>query len=147
MRFLSLLQPWASLMAIGAKTIETRSWRTDYHGLLGIHAATSRKGLEWCKHPTFLRTFRRAGIQGPLDLPFGAILAVGALMDCILIQHPPLGDEAAFGNYEPGRWGWRFKNLQRLPSPIPWRGRLGLWADEKLEALVTQALKDAEARR
>lgn len=29
---ISLWQPWATLMAIGAKTIETRSWSTRHRG-------------------------------------------------------------------------------------------------------------------
>lgn len=36
---LSLWQPWASLIALGVKTIETRSWSTKYRGPLAIHAA------------------------------------------------------------------------------------------------------------
>jgi activating signal cointegrator 1 len=38
---LTLTQPWASLVAIGAKKIETRSWQTQYRGPLAIHAAKS----------------------------------------------------------------------------------------------------------
>src|SRR3954451_22243677 len=36
---LTLTQPWATLVAIGAKQIETRSWGTSYRGWLAIHAA------------------------------------------------------------------------------------------------------------
>lgn len=39
MKALSLTQPWASLVAIGAKRIETRSWSTSYRGLVAIHAS------------------------------------------------------------------------------------------------------------
>lgn len=39
MKAITLWQPWASLVAIGAKTIETRSWATKYRGPLAIHAA------------------------------------------------------------------------------------------------------------
>ena len=38
MKALSLWQPWASLIALGVKTIETRSWSTTYRGPLLIHA-------------------------------------------------------------------------------------------------------------
>lgn len=41
-KILTLSQPYASLVALGAKRIETRSWRTSYRGPLAIHAA---KGL------------------------------------------------------------------------------------------------------
>lgn len=40
MKALSLRQPWASLVALGVKTVETRSWSTSYRGPLAIHAAT-----------------------------------------------------------------------------------------------------------
>ena len=39
MKVLTLTQPWATLVAIGAKRIETRSWATKYRGPLLIHAA------------------------------------------------------------------------------------------------------------
>lgn len=32
MKALTLTQPWATLVAIQAKRIETRSWGTDYRG-------------------------------------------------------------------------------------------------------------------
>lgn len=42
MKAITLTQPWATLIAVGAKKIETRSWSTSYRGPLAIHAA---KGL------------------------------------------------------------------------------------------------------
>lgn len=39
MKALTLYQPWATLVAIGAKRIETRSWKTDYRGPLAIHVS------------------------------------------------------------------------------------------------------------
>lgn len=38
MKALTLHQPWASLIAAGVKTIETRSWSTRYRGPLAVHA-------------------------------------------------------------------------------------------------------------
>ena len=46
MKALTLWQPWASLIAVGAKTIETRSWSTKYRGPLAIHAAKRRPDTE-----------------------------------------------------------------------------------------------------
>ena len=43
MKALTLTQPYAALVALGAKRIETRSWATTYRGRLAIHAA---KGLQ-----------------------------------------------------------------------------------------------------
>lgn len=60
MKALSLHQPWASLVALGVKTIETRSWSTSYRGPLAIHAAkrTPEYGLEvgrWTVCPSYPR--------------------------------------------------------------------------------------------
>ncbi len=39
MKAIGLEQPFASLVGIGAKTIETRPWSTDYRGPLAVHSA------------------------------------------------------------------------------------------------------------
>jgi len=46
MKALTLWQPWASLIAVGAKRIETRSWSTKYRGPLAIHAAARKPDIE-----------------------------------------------------------------------------------------------------
>lgn len=38
MKVISLLQPWATLVVIGEKKIETRSWNTKFRGPVLIHA-------------------------------------------------------------------------------------------------------------
>lgn len=42
MKALTIHQPWASLIAAGVKTIETRSWSTRHRGPLAIHAGKAR---------------------------------------------------------------------------------------------------------
>ena len=39
MKALTLWQPWASLVALGWKSVETRCWSTKYRGPLAIHSA------------------------------------------------------------------------------------------------------------
>jgi ASCH domain len=34
---LSIKQPWAELILLGRKTIEVRSWSTNFRGLLALH--------------------------------------------------------------------------------------------------------------
>lgn len=52
---ISLWEPWASLIATGAKTVETRSWHTKYRGELLICAAKKRdkESLELLKKAEF----------------------------------------------------------------------------------------------
>ena len=42
MKALTIIQPWATLLAAGKKRIETRSWKTNYRGEILIHAALKR---------------------------------------------------------------------------------------------------------
>lgn len=52
---ISLWQPWATLVAVGAKTIETRNRRTSNSGRIAIHAAgrVSRELNELCTRSPF----------------------------------------------------------------------------------------------
>lgn len=45
MKALTLHEPYASLIAAGIKTIETRGWSTKYRGPLAIHAAARKFGF------------------------------------------------------------------------------------------------------
>lgn len=56
MKAITLYQPWATLVAIGAKRIETRSWFTSYRGPLAIHVSKKIPGdakvlCGWTKEP------------------------------------------------------------------------------------------------
>lgn len=77
---LCLYQFWASLMALGAKRFETRSWGTKYRGLVVICAS---KTLEFDPHDArMLKALRESGIDNPYKLPLGMALAVGELVGC-----------------------------------------------------------------
>ena len=150
MKALSLWQPWASAIALGAKRIETRDWATAYRGPLAIHAAKRCvKGelAEMGADPTWRGALDRPGNDGPLtDLPFGAIVAVCRLVDCLRTddidremlledRHPAWGgaggelydwSEWDMGNFGPHRFGWVLEDM-RAVGPIPWRGAQGLF--------------------
>jgi hypothetical protein len=132
MKALTLTQPWATLVAIGAKTIETRSWPTKYRGPLAIHAA---KGFpEYARERFFNWEFREpleaAGYKSFADLPLGVIVATCELVkveEIVIGSMIPLGGEWHFGDYSYGRYMWHLKNVQALPTPILARGALSLW--------------------
>jgi len=134
MKALTLSQPWASLVALGLKRIETRSWKTRYRGRLAIHAA---KGF-----PAQARRFadeERFRGRLPEYLPLGAFLCTVNLIDCQpteLIAPGLVGLEHLYGDYTPGRWAWLFKpdSLCVLAVPVPAKGALGLWECCWLEA-------------
>jgi hypothetical protein len=151
MKALTLTQPWATLVAIGAKRIETRSWRTPYRGSLAIHAAKAFP--RWARDASLESRF--AAEIGPNALPLGAVIATCRLISCIptreLQQNRVIdvdvdvrecGDlglpfffmsdqEREFGDYAPGRWAWLLADVKTLPAPIPAKGALSLWEWEQ----------------
>jgi hypothetical protein len=131
MKVLSLLQPWATLVILGVKTIETRNWTTPYRGTLLIHASSGKKGGLIAKEPPFKRY-----IPDFNSLPFGAIIGsvlLEAIVPVELLFMP--GDkinqlsleERAFGDYTPGRYAWLFNDATAFEETIPYKGALRLW--------------------
>lgn len=132
LKCLSLTQPWATLTMIGAKKIETRSWKTSYRGLLGIHAAKTfpKVARETCTREPFNRTLIAAGFRSVADLPFGALLGTVQLVDCVPVEYvrPTISsNEYAFGDYSDGRWAWKLEDPRPFKEPIVMKGALGLW--------------------
>lgn len=135
MKALTLTQPWATLVAIGAKRIETRSWSTPYCGdVLLIHAATGlgpvggKKGLiEQCARRHFLPALDAVmpehlrGIGSPASiaerLPLGAIVAVCTLIDCVPTQHPNIASEPGKPWFTAARKGIG-QHYYEVPPPI-----------------------------
>ena len=102
MKAISVRQPWANMIAYGQKTIETRTWRTDYRGNLLI--CSSKK---------------------PNIHLAGYALAVASLIDC----RPMIkkDEEAACCSVYPGAFAWILDNIRPI-EPFPVRGSLGLFS-------------------
>lgn len=148
MKALALTQPWATLVAIGAKTIETRSWETSYRGPLAIHAAKGfpAEAQRVAAGYPFYDALAKAGYHTILDrqgvshnLPRGCVVATCRLVGCFRITRSATyqlrtGErveitklEEAFGDYTPGRWGWVLTDVRAIDPPIPAIGARGLW--------------------
>jgi activating signal cointegrator 1 len=91
---LTLTQPWATLVAIGEKRVETRSWGTKYRGPLAIHAAKGfpKWAREVCRTEPFERVLWIAGYRLFEDLPLGVVIATAHLDDCLPITTAPNGE-------------------------------------------------------
>jgi hypothetical protein len=143
MKAITLTQPWATLVALGVKRLETRSWKTAHRGPLAIHAAAGfpKECQVLCYQETFAEALLLAGIKDTGQLPLGAVLAVVNLQGCYQMgtfEAPdaatlfkwakvPMHPEFAFGDYSEGRWAWLLEDLTRLPEPVPVKGALSLW--------------------
>lgn len=149
MKAISLIQPWATLVSIGAKRIETRSWATKYRGPLAIHASKKVDKLA-CLKKEIVTALNQQGFVLISDLPTGVVVATCRLVDCFEIKTvrsvkrdrkatmiafleagnsliEVSGDELAFGDFAPGRFTWILEDVKPLPEPVPAKGMLGLW--------------------
>lgn len=162
MKAISLTQPWASLVVAGAKQYETRSWSTNYRGPLCIHASLTmpHSAREVCIEEPFLSALREAGYitgdpkkqgTGAVQVPLGCIIGVVELVDvfqtgvsCLpsLDWMADLSEqERAFGDYSPGRYGWKLENPQSFGRHFSVRGSLSIWeVPAQTEALICEEL-------
>lgn len=90
MKAITEQQPFASLIAVGAKSILTRSWSTDYRGSIAIHAGKQwQSGWvgDWYTTYATLDGAPWGSIKGtsPSPLPFGAVVASATLIDVVPI--------------------------------------------------------------
>lgn len=99
MKALTIWQPWASLIACGAKRYETRSWQTKYRGPIAIHAAAKDPN----KLPLMGEAFEQA-VREEINaskcprwyfMPTGAVIATAELAEV-----------------------WHIKGIHRLPNKI-----------------------------
>jgi hypothetical protein len=144
LRALSLIQPYATLIALGYKCNETRSFSTKHRGPLLIHASIGkpREFRQICEEDPIIRSILAKHELTFDTLPRGVILCSCELLEVSLIEHDgndlpfpfrtldpdSLSDtERACGNYEPGRFAWRLGDVQVLPETLPAKGSLGLW--------------------
>jgi len=153
MKALTIHQPYASLIARGAKVYETRSWKTNYRGRIAIHAGKKsaysviyrlfpNTGEETAFEYEFIYAVREhLGDDFEDNVPYGAIIAAAELVNCYQIQELAgktylcgfvhggelCNNELLFGDYTPGRFAWELCNIKVLEKPIPARGKQGLW--------------------
>lgn len=143
MRAISLWEPWASLIRVGAKTWETRSWGTPYRGPLLICAA--KKKDEQAKELFYTPVFQKPFIgthPGLLDgylpfecLNFGCAVAIVELVDCKRtedIRDEEISGQLDFGNFAQNRFGWKLKLINGSFVPFSVKGSQGFFEVEKV---------------
>jgi hypothetical protein len=99
---ISLMQPWANLVAASKKTIETRKWKTDYRGKIVI--CSSKK---------------------PPISPAGYALCTAELyhIEPMKKEH----EKKACIKVYPGAYSWFLKDIKPFRKPIPIKGKLGIY--------------------
>jgi hypothetical protein len=101
MRALSIKQPWANMIASGEKSIETRTWATEYRGELLLVSSKTPK-IE----------------------PAGCAVAVAQLIDCRPMTKRDEG-LARCSAYR-GAFSWVLADVWAI-EPFPVKGSLGIY--------------------
>ncbi len=97
MKCLTLWQPWATLVAVGAKQFETRSWPCHHRGPLAIHASMTDPYGNYAIRTSIRRNFdlwadalkgqcriNTTKKQIDLDgLPRGHVVGITRMVDCL----------------------------------------------------------------
>ena len=98
-KVLSIREPYASLIKMKIKTIETRSFKTNYRGELYIHASLSKSNVD----------DELSKLVTPM---YGKIICKCKLVDCVLMTENYVKEikekmpmEYKCGLYEAGRYG------------------------------------------
>lgn len=139
LRAITVRQPWAWAIEIGAKLVENRSRLTPYRGPLAIHAGQqfSARGKYDRRVWAEVNRWREAHPDPmlPGSLPWertGVIVAVANLVDAHSDESccRPWGESS----YDEAVGGRRLavahlvlEDVRALPEPVPCRGMLGLW--------------------
>lgn len=148
---ISLWQPWASLIVLGEKRYETRSWapalkRGDW---LLIHAAKKWSGelLAYCKDPLVAETLAKWGITDPKSqLPFGAALGLCRYIAAWKTDDfIPLRKERKLGDYSPNRFAWELELVHVFDKPVQMTGAQGLFSVEIPAALMEKPSPPADS--
>lgn len=140
MKALSLIQPWGSLIHLGLKTIETRTFRTHYRGPLLICASRTWSESIFRRCGSFKLIDALVARGEPRSIPRGVMLCVADLYDCV-----PFGSEHAAAAmcspyHDEIHWAWMLRNV-RAVEQRPVIGRLGLFnvPDDSIRILEAAA--------
>lgn len=164
MKVISLWQPWASLIVMGYKEYETRSWSTKHRGPLIIHASKYKK----LDPEIYYHISKAVGIPsneykgswlhrletGEDEHLFGAILgrvdltgiistSSKADMENLYRKNP---NEILMGDYNPNRFAWKLENPKMI-KPIPCRGKQGLWSINAPREIISEEIIPCDKRR
>lgn len=131
---LSIRQPWAELIVSGRKSIEVRTWATEYRGPLWIHTGQT-ENTELLQKFGLSDTFR-GGFIGRVTLS-ALILFDRDRWDRWRERHLSEGPMPSMAH------GWVLRDPIRLREPVRARGEVGLFkpSDDTTRTLEALLLK------
>ena len=146
---ITLHQPWASLIALGIKTVETRAWPAPARLVgqtIAIHAGKRVVRKSGVAVENQMRA--RLGEDWHRTIPAGAVLATAVLAGMAGVDYVDLQTGYAvhdlstedgcavglgqtrtdpWGDFSPGRWLWFLADVEALANPAPAIGHQSFW--------------------
>lgn len=113
MKALSVKQPYATLIVEGEKTVEVRSWKTDYRGDILIVSSS-----------------RPAYKHGEEDMPDGVLVGIVELVDIVPLEQKHLYDaymEGLSDDEIKGLYAWILEKPAKFDTYLPMKGKLRLF--------------------
>lgn len=154
MKVLTVWQPWASLIAIGAKPFEFRAWAPS-NRIIGTRIAiqagarkivdkeirallvqlNSRLAYQSCLDADLARPLLRGILDGSVHVPLGAIVCTAVLAAPrngfdIAIEYGMPAEQRPNDSDRDGHanFGWPLTAIEQLIPPEPFRGKQG-WGE------------------
>lgn len=135
-KVISLMQPWATLLVMGIKKVETRSWATNYRGEILIHASNkiSREAADFYYNNAEFQKYRAMLPEDELEQ--GKIIGAVDIVNVVKAKEwkwhnrnnaEDVEREKLLGDLSGERYAWVVKNPVMFKEPVPAKGALKIW--------------------
>ena len=139
---ITLHQPWASLISLGYKTCETRSWRPPRDLVskrIAIHAGATlpplvpqavEDVLSDRIGPLWRGALPRQAVVATAELWFAGHVVehragIAVIENSLQVAHVPID---AYGDFSLGRWLWLLRDVKLLMPAHQTRGHQRVWS-------------------
>lgn len=138
MKALSVKQPWAYLILNGFKSIELRTWASDYRGELWLHSGKKpdNEALDFYQDTEYLQNAR---------LYKGAYVGIIYLSAIVPMDrerwHIWRSQHMDFTAYKPNLFGWLVKPVKVFEHPLEGNGQTLLFSPSDDEIALLNQLR------
>ena len=120
MKCLSVSQPFADLIISGKKTIELRTWNTNFRGEFLVHSPIKIR-IEDCKRLKITKQLETGAIIGKAEIY--EVKSYDNINEIKKDQRLHFASK----KFQKKTYGFMLKNAKPLRVPIPWKGQLGFF--------------------
>jgi hypothetical protein len=137
LKVVAIQQPWAWAVCAGGKTVENRTWKTAHRGLLIIQASASKQRVQ----ELIKRADSGSKAVAALDFEYGALIGAIEVLDCV-----PYGAHLESDPWAAGPYCWTLSKPHLFEKPIPYKGKINIYALPDEMAAKARAQLDLPSR-